>query len=328
MNTLHVKDPHIDEVLILQRLLNKTGYALAADGNFGPQTLRQVRQFQTDQDLQIDGVVGPGTWYALFHHDLVVGQPVFGFDLSVYDLGKLIDWAGALNDPQHFFYFCYTRITRGTSYADPSAPTFWVQMKDAAIVRGVYHFLTYRPDSDPVLQASNFLNNSLSAGVVFGEPGVLPPVVDVEPEKQNSQEEDYMRQNKDVVLSNLKTWLDMVESKTGVVPTIYSSKKNWDTILGSPTGFERYPLWVANYKDPSLQPLLPVSWNDYTVWQYSEGGKIPGANIEDFDLNIYKGNMQSLLNFAGYDAAVLQDSVVAERPAFMVIKDYTTIHFS
>ena len=44
-----------------------TGMApLAMDGIFGAKTLAAVRAFQRSRGLQVDGVVGPLTWGALF----------------------------------------------------------------------------------------------------------------------------------------------------------------------------------------------------------------------------------------------------------------------
>jgi len=52
-------------VKILQVGLSGRGYGLVGDGVFGPATYGAVRQFQTDNGLQVDGVVGPQTWDAL-----------------------------------------------------------------------------------------------------------------------------------------------------------------------------------------------------------------------------------------------------------------------
>jgi hypothetical protein len=38
------------------------GYALTADGDFGPKTEQQVKAFQWDSGLTADGIVGPVTW--------------------------------------------------------------------------------------------------------------------------------------------------------------------------------------------------------------------------------------------------------------------------
>lgn len=54
-----------DQVAALQAMLAAQGFAVPADGDFGGATDAAVRQFQTRQGLQADGVVGPGTWQAL-----------------------------------------------------------------------------------------------------------------------------------------------------------------------------------------------------------------------------------------------------------------------
>lgn len=54
-----------DAVKILQTGLNGRGYALIADGVFGPATDNAVRRFQADNGLAVDGIVGPQTWSAL-----------------------------------------------------------------------------------------------------------------------------------------------------------------------------------------------------------------------------------------------------------------------
>lgn len=50
----------------LQRELQELGYYDGPiDGGFGEETLAAVEQFQTDQQLSVDGVVGQSTWDAL-----------------------------------------------------------------------------------------------------------------------------------------------------------------------------------------------------------------------------------------------------------------------
>ncbi|MBE9223883.1 peptidoglycan-binding protein [Phormidium sp. LEGE 05292] len=54
-----------NDVKYLQQLLNKKGYSLKVDGDFGPHTVAAVKQFQKSHGLAVDGVVGPKTWNAL-----------------------------------------------------------------------------------------------------------------------------------------------------------------------------------------------------------------------------------------------------------------------
>jgi peptidoglycan hydrolase-like protein with peptidoglycan-binding domain len=52
-------------VFKVQSLLRHRGYQLAADHIFGPITAAQVSQFQQDNGLLVDGIVGDETWPAL-----------------------------------------------------------------------------------------------------------------------------------------------------------------------------------------------------------------------------------------------------------------------
>ncbi|HPJ01765.1 MAG TPA: peptidoglycan-binding protein [Candidatus Limiplasma sp.] len=67
----------------LQTGLNKLGGTLAVDGRFGPLTEQAVREFQRQQSLEADGVVGPRTWAALVHAvNQAIGGSYDGTDLG------------------------------------------------------------------------------------------------------------------------------------------------------------------------------------------------------------------------------------------------------
>lgn len=54
-----------DEVLQLQAWLSDLGYSVDATGVFGGKTHAAVAAFQTDEGLEVDGIVGPKTWNRL-----------------------------------------------------------------------------------------------------------------------------------------------------------------------------------------------------------------------------------------------------------------------
>lgn len=55
-----------EDVRAVQKALNRNGRGLGEDGVFGPATRDAVRQYQTDNSLNIDGEVGPQTRRELF----------------------------------------------------------------------------------------------------------------------------------------------------------------------------------------------------------------------------------------------------------------------
>jgi predicted chitinase len=53
-------------VKVIQQRLRELGYAVGVDGDFGPGTAKAVSAFQQKNNLGSDGVVGAGTWAALW----------------------------------------------------------------------------------------------------------------------------------------------------------------------------------------------------------------------------------------------------------------------
>ncbi len=64
-DTLRMGDPRSDQIRKLQSRLTELGYVVAIDGDFGPATEGAVKLFQVENELKIDGIVGPKTKAAL-----------------------------------------------------------------------------------------------------------------------------------------------------------------------------------------------------------------------------------------------------------------------
>jgi lysozyme len=81
----------------------------------------------------------------------------------------------------------------------------------------------------------------------------------------------------------------MIEQHYRVRPIIYSGENFANQYL---TGFENYPLWLAEYRQNEI-PQLPLNWKRWTFWQYSQNGRVAGIN-GSVDLNQFNGTAEQL----------------------------------
>jgi lysozyme len=189
-----------------------------------------------------------------------------GIDISRYQ--EKIDWELLSKEN---IDFAYVKATEGANLADTRFKQNWSMIKQVGIKRGAYHF--FRPTVNALAQAKNFLD------VVRLEVGDLPPVLDAE---------DADGADKELIITRMQTWLDIIEKRYGVKPIIYSSQKfYYNYIIGN---FDQYPLWIAKYG--SLKPQL-VNEKQFKFWQYGNKGKLDG--IEGFvDMNVFLGTAEEL----------------------------------
>ena len=71
-----------DEVKTLQENLQKLGYSVNADGDFGTVTDWAVKNFQAMFGYDVDGIVGPGTT------NLIEQQIGYGWNITTPDAQK------------------------------------------------------------------------------------------------------------------------------------------------------------------------------------------------------------------------------------------------
>lgn len=205
---------------------------------------------------------------------------ILGIDIS-YCQGD-IDWTKLPEEIK----FVFARV----SYAGKEDIKFdknWKSLKDKALIRAPYVF--FLPDQLPeenlkVLDSHlDFMN--------LKEPGCLPAVLDVEsvgPTRwQSFQEGPYKGDLKKILLDTL----DLIESKTGKVPILYTGPYFWSEHIRNGDEFSKYPLWVAHYG--TTTPIVPKPWTDWLFWQYSGSSKLAGVKTL-VDMNYFNGDLDTL----------------------------------
>lgn len=180
----------------------------------------------------------------------VAPPPRIGLDVSHHS--GVIDWAAV---PVAEVAFVYAKATEGVDAADPQFQAIWTKLGELGIPRGAYHF--YVTEDDPEAQARFFLDTARPTA------GDLRPVVDIELVGHGTPPG---------LADRLRRFLELVEGEIGVAPVIYTSFKFWNAHLGP--GFERYPLWVAEYGVD--QPTLPDAWTGWHLWQYEGDAAVSG----------------------------------------------------
>lgn len=195
---------------------------------------------------------------------------ILGIDVSEYQ-GR-IDFAGLqLQLQNRQIEFVIVRATMGKDGKDSRFKQNWEGFRPLPIKRGAYHY--YRPNENSTLQAQNFIKTAQLKS------GDLIPVLDIE-KHSTIQSRDKLREG-------LKNWLKIVEAHYGVKPMIYTGDRFFWEVLHE-NGFDDYPIWVANYN-----PIVEPETQDWTIWQFSEKGSLPGIG-EKIDLNVLVGGKNQL----------------------------------
>lgn len=178
--------------------------------------------------------------------------------------------------------FAFVRAAYGT-HADGAAAHNLAGARAAGLVCGLYHF--FRQPLDTIAQIKTMIDAAHSAGLHAGD---LVPVLDVE--DNPNYDGNWNAANNASYIAALHQWLDALQTEFGKPPIIYTRASFWD-VLGDPGGFNRYPLWVANYG--VSYPKLPSGWASYAFWQYSESGTVDGAGGH-VDLDRFNGSADDL----------------------------------
>ncbi len=194
---------------------------------------------------------------------------VHGIDVARFQTS--IDWPKARASGVNF---AFIKATEGGDLVDPMFRQNWRGAARAGVPRGAYHFFYHcRPAAE---QAAFFIRN------VPRSPGALPPVLDMEwtPFSPTCT----IRRAPDVIRSEAKIFLDIVQAHYSQRPIIYSTvdfyRENEMWRVGP------YPFWLRSV---AAHPDEVYGGRHWSFWQYTSTGLVPGIAGE-LDINVFDGN--------------------------------------
>jgi lysozyme len=189
----------------------------------------------------------------------VTGIP--GADVSSWE-GQ-IDWV-KLGASKQFVIMRHSHA----SHIDTQFPSYWRSAKQVGVIRGAYIYIDPLDPHPFADQLTNFVNG------VRLEKGDLAPIIDLENPCL------WVHMSVPDRLAYVLKWVHAFEKVYGVKPIIYMSASFVDKALGGAANaavLGQYPLWIAGYR--VAQPLIPLPWTEYLIWQYAEDATLPGVSM-------------------------------------------------
>ncbi|MDL2224513.1 hypothetical protein LJB92_04285 [Bacteroidales bacterium OttesenSCG-928-M06] len=199
--------------------------------------------------------------------------PVTGIDISQHT--GIVDFSLIR---QENIDFIYMKSTEGGDYVDPLFERNYKEAKNAGFTVGCYHLFRYNVPGK--IQARNYLH------AITDKEFDLPLVADVEEGKPG---EKY---NREVVISELKIFLEELENAGYLHPIIYTNKKNYSIFIEEE--LNNYNLWIAHLDS---KPSNRVNW---LFWQHWLNKKIPGAEGY-IDMNTFNGSREDWFRYLQKD---------------------------
>ena len=175
-----------------------------------------------------------------------------GIDISSYQ--GYIDWAKVSSDKD--IRFVYIKATEGSTYRSTHYAHNITQARRYGLLVGSYHYITSSSSIE-----EQFLNFSTYAIRSVQD---LIPMLDVEVRGNWSRSQ---------LIDSVSKFCELVEDHYGVQPMIYSTMGFYNKNLAP--HFNKHHLYIGRYS--STEP--EINWEgEYTIWQYSEQGIIPGID--------------------------------------------------
>ncbi len=213
------------------------------------------------------------------------GYTVRGIDTSSYQ--GTVDWASVAASQARF---AYLKATEGVGYVDPSFASNYPAAKAQGLYVGSYAFA--RPDNPPDQGATQQADYLVANGGWTADGKTLPPMLDIEaPYMSGTTLNSCWDLTPDQMVAWIQAFVDEIRAKTNVSPVIYTSASWWNLCTAGSAAFSDLPLFAADWTNPS--PAVPTGWSNWTLWQYSDSGSLPG------DQDVYNGGIGGLAKLAG-----------------------------
>lgn len=166
--------------------------------------------------------------------------------------------------------FIFIKSTEGSSVKNPYYAADYRAARRRGMHVGTYHFFSVRTGA--ASQAHYFLANA------YLSKGDLPPVLDVEPTRQQIEDLGGVKE----LFARIRTWLKIVEQRAGVKPILYVNQTFVNRYLPEAPDIKRnYRVWIARYGD--YKPDVRLAF-----WQLCPDGRVSGIT-GNVDINVFNG---------------------------------------
>jgi lysozyme len=163
-------------------------------------------------------------------------------------------------------------------YEDSRYKVNIAKAKDAGLITGTFHYLTWRDNLQSQL--------NLIINLQKQYPSDIPIVIDVE---ERSGCPSQITAGKAI-----KSLLDSLREELGVIPGVYTNVDSWMRMGYINEDVLTYWLWVANWNVKT--PRIPKPWQKWQFWQYtiSSYGYMFGVQSRSIDMDTYNGSVDDL----------------------------------
>ena len=201
------------------------------------------------------------------------------------------------------------KATDGVNDIDAHFFNYATQAKVAGFLFSAYHYFHVRAGKgangqDGAQQADDFCNAVLKAGCT-----IKYVMVDVEAAMNTVDMHGNrlpIQPTKDEWRAGLNQFITRVKARLGISDSfiiIYTSNGEWDSFgLTDCTEFASNTLWIADVRGRTA-PEVPKPWTDWTIWQYSWSGQIPGI-AGNVDKSHFKGDADAFNAWLGQSSTL------------------------